>query len=1161
MAYPFADDHHQKLAQQATELVAQWVKDAQNIPADPAAEKLAGVLKDPNGLDFTVGFVDGVVRPEDQSVAGKNLERIAPIVPSFLPGYMKAAVGVGGKLAGKVSWPTVPIARTVLRQMVGHLIVDARDEKLGPAIKHLTASGNRLNINLLGEAVLGDREAERRLTETKRLLARDDVDYVSIKVSSVSGPHSHWAFDEVVAEAVRRLTPLYELAASSPAPKFINLDMEEYKDLDMTIDVFTKILDQPQLKKLEAGIVLQAYLPDTLAAMQRLQEWAAERVAAGGARIKVRLVKGANLSMEKVEAAVHGWPLTTCESKQASDTNYKRILDYALHPERTKNIRLGVAGHNLFDVAFALLLAEDRDVARDVEFEMLIGMASQQAEVIRRRVGHLLLYTPVVRPEEFDVAISYLVRRLEENASSENFMSAVFDLDSSPALFDREKQRFLASLADVTDEVQPAQRTQNRLEETAETVFKPAEGTFANTPDTDPALAANRVWGRAILERSKTTTIGIDTLAANELGSAEAADTLVAETVAAGAEWGARPAAERAAILRQVAVALAVRRGDFMEIMAHEAGKTLDQGDVEVSEAVDFAYYYAMLAERLDDMDGARPVPAKLTLVIPPWNFPTAIPVGGVLAALAAGSGVIFKPASNTARIGALIAEVMWEAGVPRDVLRLVKVTDRDAGSKMIADARVDRLILTGGYETAEMFRSWRKDLPLFGETSGKNSIIVTPNADLDLAVKDVVASAFGHAGQKCSAASTVILVGSVGESKRFYNQLVDAVKSLHVAHPQDIESEMGPVIEVPEGKLKRGLTTLGEGETWIIKPEQLDETGRLWSPGVRAGVKPGSEYHLTEYFGPILGVMKAKTLEEAIELQNATDYGLTAGLHSLDSKELALWLSKVQAGNTYVNRGITGAIVQRQPFGGWKKSTVGSGTKAGGPNYLVALTDWASEPSTVTTAPTKEAVRDILAALREPTATTEEGLQKLTRSASSDAAAWATEFGIGHDPSQLGVERNILRYLPTTVQVRLDATGTMEDAARVLLAGVAAGAKIEFSTAIDLPVAVKAAFEKAGVTIKQQSNEDYRASLRAIAKTPSKQLEGTAFEGARIRYIGDDASSIYEALDGRPDIAVYFQPVTEAGRIEMLPFLREQAVSITAHRFGNPYKFSESVI
>ncbi|QRZ60959.1 bifunctional proline dehydrogenase/L-glutamate gamma-semialdehyde dehydrogenase [Rothia sp. ZJ932] len=1156
----FASAHYQQMAQEAVSLVENWVKDAQNIPADASAQKLAGVLKDPNGLEFTVGFVDGVVRPEDKTVAGKNLARIAPLVPGFLPWYMKSAVNVGGKLASQVSTPTVDIARKVLRQMVGHLIVDARDEKLGPAIEHLTSTGNKLNINLLGEAVLGDKEAARRLSETKRLLARDDIDYVSIKVSSVLGPHSHWAFDEAVDHAVKSLTPLYELAANSPVKKFINLDMEEYKDLDMTIEVFTKILDQPHLKDLEAGIVLQAYLPDTLDAMMRLQKWAAARVADGGSRIKVRLVKGANLSMEVVEGALHGWPLTTWDSKQLSDTNYKRILDYALQPEHAKNIRLGVAGHNLFDVAFALLLAEDRGVADSVEFEMLIGMAAQQAEIIRRRVGHLLLYTPVVRPEEFDVAISYLVRRLEENASSENFMSAVFDLNDSKELFEREKNRFLRSLNSVTDEVPGPKRTQNRLEENAGNVFVP-RGEFDNTPDTDPSLSANRIWGREILERSKTTTLGIDTLAVNEVDSNERVEELIDETVAASKAWGALSGKERGDILRKVGIELAVRRDELLEVMAFEAGKTLEQGDTEVSEAIDFAYYYAMLAEKLEEFDGAIAHPVNLTLVIPPWNFPTAIPTGGVLAALAAGSGVIFKPASNTARTGAVIADILWDAGVPREVFKLAKFTNRDAGQHLVAHKAVDRLILTGGYETAEMFRSWRKDLPLFGETSGKNSIIVTPNADLDLAVKDVVYSAFGHAGQKCSAASTVILVGSVATSKRFKNQLLDAVRSLHVAYPQDIESQMGPIISEPEGKLLRGLTTLEAGESWAIEPKKLDDTGKLWSPGVRVGVKPGSEYHLTEYFGPILGIMTAKTLEEAIELQNAPDYGLTAGLHSLDSKELDLWLSKVQAGNLYVNRGITGAIVRRQPFGGWKKSTVGSGTKAGGPSYLVALSDWESAESTATQTPSVAGVREALASLREPTAGTIEDLEYLTRATSSDAEAWALEFGAKHDPSQLGVERNILRYVPQQVQVRLDSTGQLMHGIRVVLAGIAAGAPVELSTAQEIPVAALGAIENAGVKVVVEDDATYRANLAELAHKSIRELESTALGGSRIRYIGTDAYSVYEALGGRPDIAVYTQPVTESGRVEMLPFVKEQAVSITAHRFGNPDHFSEGII
>ena len=705
MTHPFASEHYQKLAQDARALVRQWVTESQSIKPTYAAKQLAGVLKDPKGLPFTVGFVDGVIRPEDDNVSGRNLSRISGLAPSFLPWYMKSAVGFGGKLAGKVSWPTVPVARRVLREMVGHLIVDASEEKLGDAIAELTKSGNRLNVNLLGEAVLGDNEAEHRLSETKRLLARDDVDYVSIKVSAVSGPHQHWAFDEVVEEAVRRLTPLYELAASSSPKKFINLDMEEYKDLDMTIEVFTKILDQPHLKDLEAGIVLQAYLPDTLAAMQRLQAWAAERVANGGSSIKVRLVKGANLSMEIVEGVMHGWPVTTWDTKQAADTNYKRILDYALRPEHAKNIRLGVAGHNLFDVAFALLLAEDRGVKDRVEFEMLIGMAEQQAEIIRRRVGHLLLYVPVVNPKEFDVAIAYLIRRLEENASSENFMSGIFDLATDEEIFKREEDRFMRSLNSVTDEVPEGKRHQNRQTENADNVFVPA-GRFENTPDTDPSLSGNREWGRAILERSKTTQIGIATLKENELTSAAEAEQLVADAEASGKVWGRLSGAERAAVLRNVGKEIALHRAELLEVMAAEAGKTLDQGDTEVSEAIDFAYYYAMLAEDLEKIDGAQVQSVDLTVVVPPWNFPTAIPAGGVLAGLAAGSAVIFKPATITARTGALIAEIMWKAGVPKDVLKLVKVVDREAGKVLISHPEVDRLILTGGYETAELFRS-----------------------------------------------------------------------------------------------------------------------------------------------------------------------------------------------------------------------------------------------------------------------------------------------------------------------------------------------------------------------------------------------------------------------------------------------------------------------
>ncbi len=1132
------------LADDVDALVRRWLEAAAEFPVTGSAAQLAGLLKDPAGLPFTVGFIDGVIRPEDPKVAAEAFADLSREIPGFLPAYLKAGVKVGGA-AGRVA-PSlvVPVVRRALREMVSHLVVDATPAKLGPALAALRARGVRLNLNLLGEAVLGTSEADRRLSGTRDLLAREDVEYVSIKVSSVVGPHSPWAYDEAVDVVIDKLIPLYRLARDASTPKFINLDMEEYRDLDLTIDVFTRLLDREEFSGLEAGIVLQAYLPDALGAMVRLQEWAAARVAGGGAPIKVRVVKGANLPMEHVEADVHGWPVATWATKQDSDTNDKRVLDYALRPEHTAHVRIGVAGHNLFDIAFAWLLAQQRGAVDGVEFEMLLGMAEGQAEAVRRDVGGLLLYTPVVHPGEFDVAIAYLIRRLEEGASTDNFMSAVFELHTDAALFSRERDRFRASLRALTREVPAPHRTQDRRLAVPDEV---ASG-FANTPDTDPALPGNRAWGRAIIERVATSALGADLVAGHTVTDADVLEATLARTVSSG--WGALSGAERAAVLRRSAVRLEQRRAELLEVMASECGKTLDQGDPEISEAIDFANYYADLAEGLDHVDGASARPVGLTLVTPPWNFPVAIPAGSTLAALAAGSPVVIKPAPQAARSGSLMVETVWqamdEAGVGRDALALVHVAEDDLGRSLVADPRVDRLILTGAFETAELFRSFRPEVALLAETSGKNALIVTPSADLDLAVKDVVASAFGHAGQKCSAASLVILVGSVASSRRFRTQLLDAVSSLHVARPEDPTAQMGPIIEPARGKLLRALTTLAPGEQWLVEPRRLDDTGTLWSPGVKSGVARGSEFHLTEYFGPVLGIIEAASLAEAVEIQNQVDYGLTAGLHSLDAEEIAYWLDHVEAGNAYVNRGTTGAIVRRQPFGGWKKSAVGNGTKAGGPHYLKALVDWTPAEATSSHALTTVGRTALAAAGRA--GLSEGDLVRLERALRSDAEAWESDFGTASDVSALTAERNVFRYATTPVQVRFAAGGEVRDLLRVLAAGAQAGGAVELSTASVLPEAVTSLAESYGMRVRHADDEAWRAQF---ARDPA----------ARIRLVGGDAADVIAATGGRPDVAVWAQPVTEAGQVELLVFLREQAVSVTAHRFGTPNHLTDAFL
>jgi len=279
----------------------------------------------------------------------------------------------------------------------------------------------------------------------------------------------------------------------------------------------------------------------------------------------------------------------------------------------------------------------------------------------------------------------------------------------------------------------------------------------------------------------------------------------------------------------------------------------------------------------------------------------------------------------------------------------LVRCPDDDVGKHLVTHEAIDTVVLTGAYDTAQLFLGWKPRLRLIAETSGKNAMVITGGADLDLAIRDLVRSAFGHAGQKCSAASLAIVEAKLYDDGRFLARLADAVSSIRVGQATALPTMMGPVITRPAGKLARALQQLDPAERWLVEPRALDDSGRLWSPGVRTGVGAGSWFHQTECFGPVLGVMRARDLDEALALQNGTDFGLTGGLHSLDPDEIAHWSARVEVGNLYVNRHTTGAIVQRQPFGGWRHSSVGPGAKTGGRDDVLRFVRCSPTSSAVT--------------------------------------------------------------------------------------------------------------------------------------------------------------------------------------------------------------------
>ncbi len=1083
--------------------------------------RLAALIEDPAAKRFAFTLTDRVVRPADPRVGARQLRAL---VEAGVPESLGRFDRLGLRLVARVSRPCPRLVMAVVRRRIrfesAPLILDDERSAIARHLRRRTGDGTRVNLNLLGEAVLGDAEASRRHRDiVDRLAGRaadgaaeaGEIDYVSVKLSAIVANLSVLAFDDSVHRAVERLRPLYRAAMSRQPPGFVNLDMEEYRDLWLTVAAFEQTLDEAEFRDLEAGIVLQAYLPDSSAALRHLTSWAQARVAGHGAPIKVRLVKGANLAAERVEAELHGWPQAPFATKEEVDAHYKALLEWAVVPAHAVAVRVGVASHNVYDLAWAMTRAEQEGVVDRVDLEMLEGMAPGQTAALTGGPHQLVLYTPVTARRDFNSAVAYLTRRLDENTSPQNFLAIVHRLDRDPDLTAGQRLRFVESVrARDTVDTHP-RRDQDRSSSPMRFA-----GEFVNESDTDFALERNRRWANAALQSHRPGPLPAVVAGTTTI------DDAVAAAKAAGERWAARPAVERRDVLRAVADELGARRGEALAAMAAEAGKVVPEGDPEVSEAIDFARYYAEAVDTIEELraDGLRFDPPGVVLVAPPWNFPYAIPAGGVLAALAAGSAAILKPAPQTPAVAYELATAMWRAGVPDDLVTYLRCPDGDLGRHLVSHRDVDAVILTGAWETAQLFGRWRGGRRVYAETSGKNAVVVSATADVDLAVRDIVRSAFGHAGQKCSAASLAIVERSVVEDGPFLRQLADAVSSLIVGPATDPASMVGPLIEAPRTgtALHRALHQLDPGESWLVPPECRSSDGRLWRPGVRLGVQPGSWFHHTECFGPVLGVIVAGSVEEATQWQNAVAYGLTGGLHSLDDAEIARWLDRVQVGNAYVNRSTTGAIVRRQPFGGWKRSAVGPGAKAGGPNYVLNLGRWSAgaEPA-------------------DPSA------DRLIGARRSFEDAWETHFGRDHDPSGLAAERNVFRYRPLAgpVLLRWDGRASWSDVELALEAAEVAGAQVELSAGHD-PVLDAAHRHRSLIST---TVEDERAAALRVSSRPG------GF--GRIRVLGEVSPVLRDAAMAA-EIALVEEPVVGHGRIELMRWVREQSVSETRHRYGN---------
>ena len=900
-------------------------------------------------------FIDVLPVLEDDAQLVAHLQAYFPAGELPLPGVARWGLEHAGNT---VSRKLVAAAvRRVMQLLAGRFMAGATAAEVAPVAGKLHEQGFTTTLDLLGEAILGETEADAyqqayldmiaslapAMTGSARL-------NLSLKASAlysqarVTAPH---AAAGIIAE---RLRPILRAARDNGV--FVYLDMEQYDSRERTLTVFRQLLNEPEFRDWpHAGIALQAYLRDAESVLAEMIDWARER----GTPVSIRLVRGAYWDFETITAARHDWPSPVWHRKFDTDRCYERCLALLIgnHPV----VHTAVATHNLRSIALAMALAEEQGLLpADIEFQMLQGMATDTRAAVRDAGYPLRVYLPF---GELLPGMAYLVRRLLENSSSQSFArlsggEGVPGIDSlnphaEGAAADQSSADLVPALPDAEFRNTPTRRF----------VLATERDSFARTlVDTRRQLGEHfPLWIDGEAVDTAECIESYNPASPDELiGTVAAADDKLAEHAitrarAALDDWRSLSFRARAGYLLHIATLLAARRDEFAALEILEAGKTWQEADANVVEAIDFLRYYAQEARQFEqpwqahvagECNRMRYLPRGVGVIIPPWNFPLAILTGMLSAAIVTGNTVILKPSSETPVIAARFVALTRQAGLPAGVVNFLPGAGATLGDCLARHPGVNFIAFTGSLAVgcglyriaAETPAGQRHIKHIVAEMGGKNAIIVDHDADVDEAVAGVLNSAFGYQGQKCSACSRVITVGNYAD--RFVQRLCDATASVRIGLPENPDTFAGPVISASAQQRIRDSIAAGdrEGQRLLSCAVPADLPGYFVGPTIFTGVSPRAALGQEEIFGPVLTVLAAPDMSAALRIANDSRYALTAGIYSRSPAHIKQAVDQLAAGNIYINRQVTGALVGRQPFGGFRLS--GMGNKAGGPNYLL---------------------------------------------------------------------------------------------------------------------------------------------------------------------------------------------------------------------------------
>ncbi|WNZ26097.1 L-glutamate gamma-semialdehyde dehydrogenase [Leptolyngbya sp. NK1-12] len=937
-------------------------------------DKLLGWTMSNPGLRVQMfRFIDCLPALRSKAEIARHMQEYLSDETVELPGALKGMLNFANpdSMPGQLAATTVSGA---VETLAHKYIAGDNIQQVIKTIEQLRKQKMTYTVDLLGEAVVTEAEAKlyleryldlmQQLTEaSQRWSTVDLIDQadgeplpkvqVSVKLTafySQFDPLDAKGSEERVSERIRRLLRrAQELGAA------VHFDMEQYSYKDLTLTILKKLLLEEEFRhRTDLGVTLQAYLRDSYNDLKDLIEWAKQR----GTPLTVRLVKGAYWDQETIKANQHHWDVPVFAHKVSTDANFERMTRLLL--ENHEYLYAAIGSHNVRSQAHAIAIARDLNIPRRrIELQVLYGMADKLAKALVDQGFRVRVYCPY---GELIPGMAYLIRRLLENTANTSFLRQ--NLEERPI------EELLAppESTELTDPKPPnptRPSTQNSKLKTQN---------FTNASDTDFAIAEKRDRGLAAIQTVRqqlgktylplvngeyiNTLDHVDSLNPSNptevigqvgLLSIEQAEQAIQAAKAAFPAWKKTPVKERANILRRAADLMEERRAELCAWMVLETGKPLGQADPEVSEAIDFCRYYADEMERLEqgvnyDVVGETNryhyQPRGISLIISPWNFPLAIPTGMTVASLVTGNCTLLKPAEVSSVIAAKLAEILVAAGIPKGVFQYVPGKGSTVGSHMVRHPEVHMITFTGSqevgcriYREAAELQPGQKHLKrVIAEMGGKNAIIVDESADLDQAVQGVVYSAFGYSGQKCSACSRVIVLEPIYET--FVNRLIEATRSLNIGAAEQPSTQVGPVIDANAQQRIREYIEIGKTESTVALELPAPESGYFVGPVIFTDVAATARIAQEEIFGPVLAVIKASNFDQALEFANSTNFALTGGLYSRTPSHIDRAQADFEVGNLYVNRHITGAIVARHPFGGFKLSGVGS--KAGGPDYLL---------------------------------------------------------------------------------------------------------------------------------------------------------------------------------------------------------------------------------